>query len=451
MIDVKNKRCGCEKNRQAVFGFPNDKRATKCVSCAQEGMIDIRSARCGCSVNQQPRFGYPDDDRATKCMACKQDGMIDLKTKLCGCAENKQPTFGFPNDTGPSACAKCRTTGMIDLNNKSCGCVHNKIATFGHEGDIRATKCVACKEPGMTDIRSMRCSCPAQKMRRYGNLSTMKAVACFECKSSDMVDVFSNVCGCPQRKRASFGHEGEERASACAACKTPGMINIVFTKCEMECCVLEPSKSQGRHPDTGKQMCTFAMRLVVIEASRTDPVQEARLMEAFAFKKQLINRGELIMYHALSLAVPELRQAERVLDTGVEHALEGKRKTVEDLRPDAFHRFSVDEKYMGLHWEYDEREDHEQSEQRLHDIADLAECSSSTYVIRVQGHHGNPKKETCKRRIINKNHVYFDITEEGKRVTQETAAKIRKIMAWIKQGLGPDEAAGRPEITYINF
>jgi hypothetical protein len=103
-----------------------------------------------------------------------------------------------------------------------------------------------------------------------------------------------------------------------------------------------------------------------------------------------------------------------------------------------------------MHGEYDEKEGHEVCDKRLTAIADASGCGAdNVYVFRVMAYH-DTTRELCKRYVVNKNHVYFQLTAEGHSVVQETAVVVRRILKWISQGLPPNDAEGRPRKVYIN-
>jgi hypothetical protein len=124
---------------------------------------------------------------------------------------------------------------------------------------------------------------------------------------------------------------------------------------------------------------------------------------------------------------------------------------VHDLKPDYFHYFSNGKIRLALHGEYDEREGHEDDDERLTAIADAIGCGSeNTYIFRIKGWHGS-QRELCKRYVVNKNHVYFKLTDESRRVAEQTIAIIKQRLLWIAQGLEPCDAQGRLRKVYINF
>jgi hypothetical protein len=223
-------------------------------------------------------------------------------------------------------------------------------------------------------------------------------------------------------------------------------------RCQLPCCRavegLMPTISSGRNPESGEEMCRHAVRCYI--ATFADkPERVASLLRHFGLKKDLVLRGEHAFYHALCLAVPELRISERVLDESILAKCLGKRKRIHDPRPDYFHYFSDGSLHLGLHGEYDETPGHEDNEDRLTAIADASGCGApNVYVFRVMAHH-DTARAVCKRFVVNRHHTYYKLTEEGTRVVEETAEIVRQRIAWIRAGLAPNE--DRPRKVYINF
>lgn len=191
-------------------------------------------------------------------------------------------------------------------------------------------------------------------------------------------------------------------------------------------------------------MCTFAMRQAVQEAA-TDAERD-KLKRHFSFKKDLVMRGEHAFYHALCKLLPELRLTEAVLDA----SLTAKFKSIHDARPDYFHYIKSLLKEMGLLGEYDENRDHENCDKRLRVLCDSSGCGYyGTYILRICGHH-DTKRAVCERKTHG-NNTYYAVTAEGHKVVSETATAITERLEWIKQGLAPDDSAGRPHKLMINF
>jgi hypothetical protein len=124
-----------------------------------------------------------------------------------------------------------------------------------------------------------------------------------------------------------------------------------------------------------------------------------------------------------------------VLDETVLAKLLGKTKSVEDFRPDYFHL--DEETNLALHGEFDERDGHEENEERLRVIAHHAGCGvDRVYYFRVKGHLGTPRA-LCKR-ITRKDIVYYRMTQHGMRVLGEVAAFVRECLECMSEGLLPE-------------
>lgn len=216
-------------------------------------------------------------------------------------------------------------------------------------------------------------------------------------------------------------------------------------RCELECCASVhsqvPTISSGRHPEDGRYMCRFAIRVYI----QQHPNNANELMKHFGLKKHLVMRGEHAFYHELCKLVPELRLCERVLDQGISSQTIGKRKRMDEPRPDYFHYFGDALTSLGLHGEYDESKDHEDNDDRLEAVSASANCKS--YVFRVCGWHGTDRA-VCRRRVRG-DYAYYQITDEGKRVVQETADIVRERLTWIGKGLPPNK--DRSAKVYVNF
>lgn len=158
-------------------------------------------------------------------------------------------------------------------------------------------------------------------------------------------------------------------------------------------------------------------------------------------------RAEHVFYHALVQKVPRLAHLIRVLDEGVLSKLGGKAKSVDELRPDYFH---VDpHTFIALHGEFDERCDHEDSDDRLNTIATAADCVGRTYVFRVAGRLEDPNRALCCRRTKSNGTAYYQMTRQGVRVVEHVAEYIEQCLSWMEQGLYPDNSAGRPMKMYF--
>jgi hypothetical protein len=190
-------------------------------------------------------------------------------------------------------------------------------------------------------------------------------------------------------------------------------------------------------------MCTFACRQMV--DSCTDKEEQKQLMLHFGFKKLLVMRGEHAFYHALNLLVPELRKSERFLDASLFSNGLGKRKSINDKRPDYYHYFADGSIKFGLHGEYDETPEHEDDDGRIGVFAEISDCVGTTYVFRVQAHHYT-EAALCVQKT-HKQHTYWVLTDAGKVKVEEVAVVVRERLEWIKQGLAPNTK--RPWKVYL--
>jgi hypothetical protein len=172
-------------------------------------------------------------------------------------------------------------------------------------------------------------------------------------------------------------------------------------------------------------------------------------MRYFGFKKDLQQRGEHAFYYALVKQVPELIESERCLDESILSKTIGKTKSIHDARPDYFHFFSDGITSMAIHGEYDEGRDHEDSDSRLHGIAESAGCKDTTYVIRICGRH-NEASALCTRHVYNTHYTYYELTPRGHQVLEQQVVPVfRERLGWIKQGLTP--SVSRPWKLKLNF
>jgi hypothetical protein len=172
-------------------------------------------------------------------------------------------------------------------------------------------------------------------------------------------------------------------------------------------------------------------------------------MSYFGFKKDLQQRGEHAFYYALVKLIPELIESERCLDESIQSKLLGQPKSIYDTRPDYFHLFSDGDISMAIHGEYDEGRDHEDSDSRLHGIAESAGCKDTTYVIRICARH-DEASALCTRRVYNTHYTYYDLTPRGQQVLEQQVVPVfQERLEWIKQGLAPN--VDRPWKVKINF
>jgi Uncharacterized protein conserved in archaea (DUF2250) len=126
---------------------------------------------------------------------------------------------------------------------------------------------------------------------------------------------------------------------------------------------------------------------------------------------------------------------------------------VKNPRADVFSLFDNGIVRLGLHDEFDENPEHEDSTARETAIADMSGCGpDNVYVLRVCGHIYNRSRALCKKYVVRKHHTYYKVSEEGERVIQEQiVGLINERLQWIAQGLPPNDAEGRLRKVYVNF
>ena len=153
-----------------------------------------------------------------------------------------------------------------------------------------------------------------------------------------------------------------------------------------------------------------------------------------------------MFYHNLVLLVPELTKFRRVLDRSILEALIGKRKSVEDLRPDYFHY--CDATRLAIHGEFDENPNHEQDLRRLKEIAHCAGIGvDRVFYFRIQAHLDTPHRALCKREV-RRGMGFFVLTDEGKRFLKEVAVYLQDCIKKMNRGDLPPplSRSGKPFI-----
>lgn len=228
-------------------------------------------------------------------------------------------------------------------------------------------------------------------------------------------------------------------------------------RCEEDCCQDLNVRTVARyiHPDTNKGICTYSARYMVNEQRFVlfDIERAVYLDNYFNFKSVLVLRAEHAFYFELIKLVPELgafSAEDRALDKTVRDALYGKVKNLKDYRPDYFHlnRLTM----MGLHGEFDERNEHEESEDRLRAIANQAGCGSSrTFYFRVRAHLDN-KKRALFDRIEDRElgYAYFEINSLGMVVVKRVATYVKECLSRMKAGqMPPAEVDGNLPIAWF--
>ena len=114
MIDVKNKRCFCGKNRPC-YGL-EEGIFTHCKECKTPDMYDVRNKKCFCGKNK-PSFGLI-QNKPSHCSECKTPDMYDVFHKKCFC-KKYSPNFGLEIGR-PTNCSECKTEEMYDVVHKKC-------------------------------------------------------------------------------------------------------------------------------------------------------------------------------------------------------------------------------------------------------------------------------------------------------------------------------------------
>jgi hypothetical protein len=208
-------------------------------------------------------------------------------------------------------------------------------------------------------------------------------------------------------------------------------------------------------PDTNKGICTFFARNMVNEERFVSfNIERAVYLEKyFGFGKVLLLRAEHAFYYELVKLAPELAEfpaEDRALDQTVRSALYGKQKNLKDYRPDYFHlnRLTM----MGLHGEFDERNKHEESEERLRAIADHAGCGSSrTYYFRVRAHLDEKKRALFDLIVDRKNNYsYYEVNKRGMVVVKRVAVYVKECLGRMKAGqMPPAEVDGNLPIAWF--
>ncbi|CAM9835890.1 unnamed protein product [Ectocarpus sp. 12 AP-2014] len=244
-IDSRAKTCdqvevdGSKCPRRPSFGFPGDKRASRCASHKLEGHEDVTSRRCdeeGCS--RIPSFRQPGgNSRIRFCAAHKPPGYEDYHKGARSCrvapggfnACNRNSSFGFKGGKRIS-CAQHKQKGMINLNTPRCrGPECYLTPNFGLRG-ATPTYCSKHKQEGMTNVISKRCedqSCDRIPSYNYDMVGA-KAVYCNAHKAEGMVNVRHPRCADPDCKRQpSFGKAGGKTAVYCVVHKEPDMVDVV--------------------------------------------------------------------------------------------------------------------------------------------------------------------------------------------------------------------------------
>jgi hypothetical protein len=186
------------------------------------------------------------------------------------------------------------------------------------------------------------------------------------------------------------------------------------------------------------RICTFQARILVLEAQFVEgniDKYEAR-MRHFGFKKDKVIRPEHLFYHMLVKLVPELTQMIRALDQSIASAVEGKAKRVSEPRPDYMHYDPAVN--MACYGEFDERDDHEDDDDRLRRITNQIACGyERTYIFRVRAHMNDKSKALFERKICSRHYVYYVPTARGKQVVEQVAQHVQACITLMKFDIPP--------------
>lgn len=225
MIDIKHKKCKCEKPKNPVFGYKNDIQPSRCSKCKEPDMIDLmnKNKKCKCGESQA-HFGYPNDKKATCCSKCKENNMIDIHNKKCECGVTA--SFGYMNENKPICCSSCKKEDMVDVKSKKCKCGNRP--TFGYEKDMKRICCKKCKSDDMIDVAHKLCECGIRP--NFGYKDDKYPSCCINCKKNDMIDISHNLCKCGIRP--NFGYDGDKKPTCCINCKKKDMIDITHNLCK---------------------------------------------------------------------------------------------------------------------------------------------------------------------------------------------------------------------------
>ena len=213
-------------------------------------------------------------------------------------------------------------------------------------------------------------------------------------------------------------------------------------RCEELCCIplTVPNMGKFKHPDHPKKyICTGAARHLVYSAWVDNDIERFEFLKAhFGFKKDLILRAEHAFYFELVKQEPRLATLMyRALDESISTSLEGKQKSLQNLRPDYFHLYPPTN--MALYGEFDETDDHEDDDDRLAQITNEAGCGlERTYIFRVRAKLYTPDA-LLKRSIINKSTTYYRMTPRGHEVLHQVVYHVRQCIDNIISGILPNE------------
>lgn len=400
---------GCEKT-----ATHDDK--TRCALHSPTGRSDDKR-RCnheGCTSNKRPTFGF--GANRTRCKDHREEGMASHKTCAHdGCALSAS----YGEKAGVDQYCKKHRPGGFVLNARTCASeTCTRQPCYGPEGGGTYTHCALHKPDGYVDTRNKRC----------------------------VED------GCT--KNRSFGVKGGERLW-CLEHKTDECINLVKTTCAMACCLhSEGCQATFFHPEYTdiasdffrKRICYFARRALIEDAIMANDMQGVgRLLHHFKLDKVVtLNAQSAFRFACEKRYYTHLESCVQII---FDQPIKRGAKSLGDKRPDIFYKWCVDDKYFGIHVEYDEHTTHEDEDGRLRWIAREAGCDGTVYVIRVNG--GRGMKDAVCSRVRMPSFEYYKITPSGKAVAAWVADAVVQRIRWIRAGLHPDDDANRPYKVYF--
>ena len=463
MVDLaENKRCcfkvcSAKTGKCFVMGSPRKMCAVHCDEVISRGQFPVEWAVKPKNTKFCTFVGCRTIASFDKGKHCKIHAVSvtsdDLRRcELCTVDTGKRPTFGYPG-------AKARMCFTHKLENMVSHklCVFPGCSMSGSYGEKR-DKCVTHKAEG--DILHTRtCVVPeCAKQPSFGVEGSGEYTHCSEHgKPLGLVDVKNAKCmseGCSKNK--SFGKMEDGIRMWCVDHKTDGDINLVETKCVMLCCEKKENASQVKyfHPEYnnktseffGKRICCFGSRILVEDAIMSgDSVLVSKLKAHFGMDNvSTLNALTAFRIECEKYFFEHLDCCKIIFDDTVRSG----DKFLGDKRPDIMYMWDIDTLKYAIHIEYDEEIGHEDEVGRIEWIHDLAGCTDRAYVIRVQGNHGT-STALCIKVPASDDYHYFEITENGKKVARKVADEVMKRIYWIKSGLAPDSAEGRPGIIRL--
>ena len=282
---------GCEK--QANFGFKDNKSVRYCATHKEIGMEDIIHLKCifkdenGIQCKTIPYFGKIDDKKASYCKEHKLDGMENIVSKTCifkdenGIQCKTRPFYGKIEDKKASYCSEHKLDGMENIVSLKCifkdenGIRCKTIPSFGKIGDKKASYCSEHKEKDMEDIKSLKCIFKDENGIRcktvpyFGKIGDKRPSYCSEHKLDGMEDIKSLKCifkdenGIQCKTVPLYGKIGDKKANYCNSHKLENMFDIVHPRCES--CKLYLVAKKGKLCSICNKNSTRAQKLKEME------------------------------------------------------------------------------------------------------------------------------------------------------------------------------------------